>query len=141
MVAAGVIWKFMYDYKPPGAAPDRHAERGDRRRRRSARSRGSRSTTFSAQHVRLIVVMAWMWTGFAMVIISAALKGINPELLEAARVDGATEWQVFRRIVFPLLRADPRRRLDHDDHHGAQDVRHRLHDDRAATTTPTSSPT
>ena len=38
-----------------------------------------------------------------MVIISAALKGINPELLEAARVDGATEWQVFRRIVFPLL--------------------------------------
>ena len=40
--------------------------------------------------------MAWMWTGFAMVIISAALKGINPELLEAARVDGASEWQVFR---------------------------------------------
>ena len=47
--------------------------------------------------------MAWMWTGFAMVIISAALKGIGAELLEAARVDGATEWQVFRRIVFPLL--------------------------------------
>jgi len=44
-----------------------------------------------------------MWTGFAMVIISAALKGINPELLEAARVDGATELQVFRGIIFPLL--------------------------------------
>ena len=38
-----------------------------------------------------------------LVILSAALKGISPELLEAARVDGATEWQVFRRIVFPLL--------------------------------------
>ena len=38
-----------------------------------------------------------------MVIISAALKGINPELLEAARVDGANEWQVFRGIIFPLL--------------------------------------
>jgi len=47
--------------------------------------------------------MAWIWTGFCMVIISAALKGISVELLEAARVDGANEWQVFRGIVFPLL--------------------------------------
>jgi alpha-glucoside transport system permease protein len=53
--------------------------------------------------VLLVVVMAWMWTGFAMVILSAALKGINPELLEAARVDGATEVQTFRRITLPLL--------------------------------------
>jgi alpha-glucoside transport system permease protein len=37
------------------------------------------------------------------VILSAALKGISAELLEAARVDGATEWRVFRFIVFPLL--------------------------------------
>jgi alpha-glucoside transport system permease protein len=47
--------------------------------------------------------MAWMWTGFAMVILSSSLKGISPELLEAARVDGANEWQVFRQITFPLL--------------------------------------
>jgi alpha-glucoside transport system permease protein len=58
---------------------------------------------FSLNTIALIVVMAWMWTGFAMVIISASLKGISVELMEAARVDGATEWQVFRRIVFPLL--------------------------------------
>src|SRR6476660_9499057 len=58
---------------------------------------------FSFNTILLIVVMAWMWTGFCMVIISAALKGISVELLEAARVDGANEWQVFRRIVFPLL--------------------------------------
>jgi alpha-glucoside transport system permease protein len=44
-----------------------------------------------------------MWTGFAMVILSAGLKGISTELLEAARVDGATEWQVFRGIILPLL--------------------------------------
>jgi alpha-glucoside transport system permease protein len=44
-----------------------------------------------------------MQTGFAMVILSAGLKGISTELIEAARVDGATELQVFRRIVFPLL--------------------------------------
>jgi alpha-glucoside transport system permease protein len=37
------------------------------------------------------------------VILSAALKGIDPELLEAARVDGANEWQVFRKVTFPLL--------------------------------------
>jgi alpha-glucoside transport system permease protein len=51
----------------------------------------------------LIFVTTWVWTGFCMVIISAALKGISPELLEAARVDGATELQVFRRITLPLL--------------------------------------
>ena len=51
----------------------------------------------------LIVVGVWMWTGFAMVILSAGLKGISAELLEAARVDGATEWQVFRGIMLPLL--------------------------------------
>jgi alpha-glucoside transport system permease protein len=44
-----------------------------------------------------------MWTGFAMVILSAGLKGISIEVLEAARVDGANEWQVFRRIILPLL--------------------------------------
>jgi alpha-glucoside transport system permease protein len=44
-----------------------------------------------------------MWTGFAMVILSAGLKGISPELLEAARVDGANELQVFRAIILPLL--------------------------------------
>jgi alpha-glucoside transport system permease protein len=44
-----------------------------------------------------------MWTGFAMVILSAGLKGISTELLEAARVDGANEWQVFRNIILPLL--------------------------------------
>jgi alpha-glucoside transport system permease protein len=53
--------------------------------------------------ILLVVVMAWMWTGFCMVILSAALKGINPELLEAARVDGASERQVFRGITLPLL--------------------------------------
>jgi alpha-glucoside transport system permease protein len=58
---------------------------------------------FSVNTFMLIIVMAWMWTGFCMVIISAALKGISVELLEAARVDGANEWQVFRGIIFPLL--------------------------------------
>ncbi|WP_309226437.1 carbohydrate ABC transporter permease [Streptomyces lunaelactis] len=45
----------------------------------------------------------WMWAGFAMVLIAAGLASVPRELMEAARVDGATEWQVFRRITVPLL--------------------------------------
>ncbi|MET7391037.1 carbohydrate ABC transporter permease [Streptomyces sp. NPDC005529] len=45
----------------------------------------------------------WMWAGFAMVLIAAGLAGMPRELLEAARVDGANEWQVFRRVTVPLL--------------------------------------
>jgi len=102
MVAASVIWTFMYDYRPPplpqvgtlnavlavfGIPPVAWIQVSD----------------YAFNTFLLVLVMAWMWTGFAMVILSAALKGINPELLEAARVDGATERQVFRRITFPLL--------------------------------------
>ncbi|MFR0352919.1 carbohydrate ABC transporter permease [Streptomyces sediminimaris] len=45
----------------------------------------------------------WMWAGFAMVLIAAGLAGVDRNLLEAARVDGANEWQVFRRITVPML--------------------------------------
>ena len=49
----------------------------------------------------LIVIMVWLQTGYAMVIISSAIKGIPAELLEAARVDGATEIQVFLQNHHP----------------------------------------
>jgi len=45
----------------------------------------------------------WMWAGFAMVLIAAGLAGVPRELLEAARVDGASEFQVFRKVTVPLL--------------------------------------
>ncbi|MEO3978147.1 sugar ABC transporter permease [Streptomyces sp. CAU 1734] len=45
----------------------------------------------------------WMWAGFAMVLIAAGLASVPRELLEAARIDGANEWQVFRRVTVPLL--------------------------------------
>ncbi|MFI2200564.1 carbohydrate ABC transporter permease [Streptomyces sp. NPDC020192] len=51
----------------------------------------------------IIGAYVWMWAGFAMVLIAAGLAGVPRELLEAARVDGATEWQVFRKITVPLL--------------------------------------
>jgi alpha-glucoside transport system permease protein len=51
----------------------------------------------------LIVIMVWLQTGFAMVVISSAIKGIPSELLEAARVDGANEVQVFFNIIIPSI--------------------------------------
>lgn len=51
----------------------------------------------------VIGAYVWMWAGFAMVLIAAGLAGVPREMLEAARVDGASEWQVFRRITVPLL--------------------------------------
>ncbi len=45
----------------------------------------------------------WIWTGFAMMVIAAGLSSIPRETMEAARVDGANEWQVFRRVTVPLL--------------------------------------
>ena len=102
MVAAGVIWLYMYNYNPPGSP-----QTGTLNAVIGNVGLGPvpwlQVEDFSVNTFMLIIVMAWMWTGFAMVIISAALKGINPELLEAARVDGATELQVFRGIIFPLL--------------------------------------
>lgn len=102
MVAAGVIWKFMYDYQQPGR-PQTGTVNGVLSGFGIDPIPWIPTDTFAINTIALIVVMTWMWTGFAMVIISAALKGISTELLEAGRVDGATEWQVFRHIVFPLL--------------------------------------
>ncbi|MFH1938760.1 MAG: sugar ABC transporter permease, partial [bacterium] len=52
----------------------------------------------------LIMVGVWIWTGFCMVILSASYKGIPRELLEAARVDGATEFRIFWKIILPLMK-------------------------------------
>jgi alpha-glucoside transport system permease protein len=52
----------------------------------------------------LMGIMVWIQTGFAMVVLSAAIKAIPDEIIEAARIDGASEFQVFRRIVVPTIR-------------------------------------
>jgi alpha-glucoside transport system permease protein len=99
-VAASIIWKFMYEYQPPG-----HAQTG---------TLNAAIGVFGFQPVAwlvngltnnwaLIFIGVWTSTAFAMVIISAALKGISPELLEAARVDGAGEWRILFSIIIPLL--------------------------------------
>jgi len=102
MTAASVIWRFMFDYQPA-----QEAQTGTLNALVGNFGAGPfpwlTISEASFNSIVLILVMTWMWTGFGMVIISASLKGINAELLEAARVDGAGEWQVFRGIILPLL--------------------------------------
>jgi len=52
----------------------------------------------------MIVVMIWIQAGFATVLLSAAIKGVPSEISEAAKIDGATEWQAFRRVTIPSIR-------------------------------------
>ena len=54
-------------------------------------------------NIFLIIIVIWLQTGFAMVLFSAAIKGISTEVLEASRVDGANEIEVFTRIMVPMI--------------------------------------
>jgi alpha-glucoside transport system permease protein len=103
-VAAGVIWKFMYQFQPAGTP-----QVGTVNAIFSALSPGWKPQAWlfnkSQNNWALIVVGIWMWVGFAMVILSAGLKGISVSLVEAARIDGAREGQIFFRIILPLLRS------------------------------------
>jgi alpha-glucoside transport system permease protein len=101
-VAAAIIWQFMYQYRPPGTE-----QVGTVNAAVGLVGLGPldwiRERDLLIDNFALIFIGVWMWTGFAMVILSAGLKSISTELLEAARVDGANEWQVFRGIILPLL--------------------------------------
>jgi alpha-glucoside transport system permease protein len=101
-VGAGVIWKFVYTYKGTGAGIQ---EIG---------LLNAIVIAFGGQaqpwlqispwnNFLLIVIMVWLQTGFAMVIISSAIKGVPMELLEASRIDGASEIQAFFRITIPYI--------------------------------------
>ncbi len=99
-VAAGVIWKLMYDYQPPGTSQTGTLNA-------IVQAAGALPVPWlinrATNNPALIWVGIWMWTGFAMVILSAGLKGIPTEIIEAARVDGATEGQILRGIIVPML--------------------------------------
>ncbi|MDQ2807879.1 MAG: sugar ABC transporter permease [Chloroflexota bacterium] len=99
-VGAGVIWRFIYAYTPPdqpqiGVLNAVVVALGGQPQTWLAT--GPWNTLF------LILVLIWMQTGFAMVLFSAALKGVPGDLLEAARLDGANEIQTFFRIIIPYI--------------------------------------
>ncbi|MGY6499592.1 MAG: carbohydrate ABC transporter permease [Acidimicrobiales bacterium] len=100
-VGASVVWRFVYAYRPPGREQIGILNA-------AWTSLGQEPVAWLVQqpinNFFLIVIMIWIQTGFAMVILSAAIKGVPTELLEAARVDGATEVQTFRRITIPSIK-------------------------------------
>jgi alpha-glucoside transport system permease protein len=101
-VAAGVIWKFMYAYSPAGTdqiGTVNAVLTGLNSRLEPVAWLINRNTN----NLALIFVGVWMWTGFATVNLSAALKSIPEDTLEAARIDGANEVQIFFRVMLPQL--------------------------------------
>ncbi|MEA2021649.1 MAG: sugar ABC transporter permease [Candidatus Caldatribacteriota bacterium] len=101
-VGAGIIWKFVYAYRPVSAA-----QIGILNAIRSFFNLDPLPWLIIRPWLNnfcLIMVGVWIWTGFCMVILSASYKGIPRELLEAARVDGATEFRIFWKIILPLLK-------------------------------------
>jgi alpha-glucoside transport system permease protein len=99
--ALAIIWRFMFSYQPPGAP-----QTGTLNAILTGLFHAPPITWVQDERVNnfaLIGAAVWGITGFVMVILSASLKGIPGELLEAARVDGAGELTIFRRVIFPLL--------------------------------------
>jgi alpha-glucoside transport system permease protein len=96
--AVGVIWLFVYSPDPSIGVVNAVLH---------GTNHGFHPISFLGRTdtVNYAIIFAYVWasTGFAMVVLSAALKGISTEVIEAARVDGASEWAVFRRVMLPLL--------------------------------------
>ncbi|MBE9064855.1 carbohydrate ABC transporter permease [cf. Phormidesmis sp. LEGE 11477] len=99
-VGASVIWRFIYAYRPAGSEQIGLL---------------NAIVTFlgfepvgwlverSINNFALIAIMIWLQTGFCMVLLSSAVKGVPKDVIEAARVDGASEFQIFRRIIVPMI--------------------------------------
>jgi len=101
LVGATVIWKFVYAVQPPsepqfGLLNAIWTAFGNKA--------VAWSTTFPINLPAEMLIMIWLQTGFAMVVLSAAIKGVSVEVLEAARLDGASERQIFFGIIIPLIR-------------------------------------
>jgi alpha-glucoside transport system permease protein len=101
-VAASVTWKFVYAFRPAGE-PQIGALNALLSKIVPHFHPVAWLVAPALNNVALIAVGVWVWTGFCLVILSAALKSIPVDLGEAARVDGASEWQVFHRVTIPML--------------------------------------
>jgi alpha-glucoside transport system permease protein len=101
LVGASVIWRFVYAWRPEGE-PQIGVVNA------IGNVLGAEAVpwlqTPPANTFALIAIMIWLQTGFAMVVFSAALKGVPVELIEAARIDGASEPQLFFKVILPSIR-------------------------------------
>jgi alpha-glucoside transport system permease protein len=101
MVGASIIWKFIYDYKESGSTQIGLLNQ-------LLVWVGAQPQQFIVNApwntVFLIVILIWLQAGFAMVVLSAAIKGIPGDIIEAARLDGVNPLQMFFRITLPSIR-------------------------------------
>jgi alpha-glucoside transport system permease protein len=100
-VGASVTWRLIYSYRPQGFGSNVGLLNGIKL------GLGQDPVAWLSQrpwnNLLLMVIMIWIQTGFAMVVLSSAIKSIPGEIIEAARIDGASELQVFRHITVPSI--------------------------------------
>ena len=102
LVGAGVIFKFMYAFRPAGSE-----QIGLLNAIVVACGGTPQNWLGSApfNNLFLIAIFVWLQTGFALIVISAALKSVPEEMIEAARIDGANEFKILMRVIIPNIRA------------------------------------
>ncbi len=101
-VGAGIVWRFVYSFRPLDFGQEQIGILNA-----IMVGVGANPVDWLGlvpwNNLFLMIVMIWLQTGFAMVILSAAIKGVPEDILEAARIDGATEIQVFWRVIVPSI--------------------------------------
>jgi alpha-glucoside transport system permease protein len=101
---AGVIWRFMYQYQPEGMA-----QIGTVNAFFSTISSSFQPRAWlfdkSLNNWALIAAVVWIQAGYAMVLFSASLRSIPESLIEAARIEGASEFQIFFKVILPLMKS------------------------------------
>ena len=125
-VGAGVIWKFIYDYRGPG---DEQIGLLNAIIVSLGYEPQAWITIPIWNNLFLMAIMIWIQTGLALVIFSAALRGIPKETLEAAKIDGASEFKTFISIIIPYLGPTILVNLDNNNNCRSKNIRHRFGND------------
>jgi alpha-glucoside transport system permease protein len=101
LVGASVIWRFVYAWKPEG-----QEQYGLLNAIWTALGQDPVPwiQTPPINTYLMVVILIWLQTGFCMVVLSAAIKGVSAEVIEAAKLDGATERQMFVKVIVPMIR-------------------------------------
>lgn len=102
-VGASIIWNFIYEFRPAGQPQVGLLNAFVTSLGGTPQAWPQWVNIAPWNNLFLIVIVIWLQAGFAMVLFSAALKGIPEELLEAGRIDGANEFQIFFRIMIPYI--------------------------------------
>jgi alpha-glucoside transport system permease protein len=103
MVGASVVWRFVYSSQP-GSQPQIGLLNGVWTAFGFDPVPWLQENTLHLNSLLLMVILLWAQVGFAMVLLSAAVKGVPGETLEAARIDGASERQTFFKVVVPQIK-------------------------------------